>query len=678
MPRSHRAAANLYLALLAALVWGCSSSESPTEPEPGPDVTVASVTIAPETVSLAALGDTIRFTGTAQNAAGEVVPASVTWSSTHAEIVSVDTTGLAESVRAGTAAIIATAEGFADTAAVTVTLRTLVWAAGVDGSWHDPGNWRGGVVPTAVDTAEITAAGDYQVTMAGDATVARLVLGTSSGTQQLDATSGALSVASMVMDGAELQIGSAVGVAETMEWRGGVVAGAGTLTLADGAELLVGGGAPIPRLETTLINGGTLAVVSGTRFDVAIAGLIQSPVGSLIDFRSDGSILPYGGGVVESAGDVVKSAGFGVSAFGSAGEFIVTGSMRIETGALRIAGGQVLGPVDIAPDARLEALGSITLAGDVSFLNSGPLDIEGSVTVGLEAGQTITIPYLTVHTGSLGGVADIAVTDSLVWIRGDITGEGEIRIDAAATARLVGDDFSKTLAGRDLHVYGDLTAGSGLDLLLDQGAAVMVENTGRWEQGFGGRIRQNVGSGSSFRMDGVFTKRDAETFTVEVPMTCSGSLLLDDGVLVLTDAFTLTETGLIRGGGLHPLSGYNLRLDLSQAIAPILGGTIEPDHDGQPARLDIAGGGTMTATTVVRIDLAEAGEIRGERLIFSEGAIMGGTLVVTNSLELTELETFKVVSMVQGGGTFATIIGAEEFGVRQDTGGVWLDWPPPR
>jgi len=84
---------------------------------------VAAVVVTPGTVTLTALGDTVRFSGVANDANGNAVAGtSVSWSSSDTTIATVvDTTGLATSVGLGTATITGTSGTGQGTASLAVT-----------------------------------------------------------------------------------------------------------------------------------------------------------------------------------------------------------------------------------------------------------------------------------------------------------------------------------------------------------------------------------------------------------------------------------------------------------------------------------------------------------------------------------------------------------------------------
>jgi uncharacterized protein YjdB len=99
------------LLLLAGVAQGCPDRVI------GPDA-VASVTVAPDSATLRAVGDTVRFRAIARTATGDTVPdVTFVWASGDTSVARVSATGLVTAVGTGTAAITATApSGAADTA----------------------------------------------------------------------------------------------------------------------------------------------------------------------------------------------------------------------------------------------------------------------------------------------------------------------------------------------------------------------------------------------------------------------------------------------------------------------------------------------------------------------------------------------------------------------------------
>lgn len=81
---------------------------------------VASVSVSPAEDSIA-VGETTRFSASAQDADGGSVSTSFTWSSTNTSVATVDDQGVATGQGGGMAEIVAEADGVADSAELTVT-----------------------------------------------------------------------------------------------------------------------------------------------------------------------------------------------------------------------------------------------------------------------------------------------------------------------------------------------------------------------------------------------------------------------------------------------------------------------------------------------------------------------------------------------------------------------------
>ena len=109
------------LALSATLVLGLTLVLECTN-EAGPPAPVASVTVAPQTLTVA-VGTTAQLTATPKDANGTVLTGRVvTWASSNTAVATVSSTGLVGGVAEGQATITATSEGQSGTAALTVVV----------------------------------------------------------------------------------------------------------------------------------------------------------------------------------------------------------------------------------------------------------------------------------------------------------------------------------------------------------------------------------------------------------------------------------------------------------------------------------------------------------------------------------------------------------------------------
>lgn len=96
------------LALCVMVVAAACETVAPVQSLQPTTAAVATVEVSPEGVLLTGLGETRVLTATARSAAGEVVPAVVTWSSSDAAVASVDSSGTVQAAAAvGNATVIA-------------------------------------------------------------------------------------------------------------------------------------------------------------------------------------------------------------------------------------------------------------------------------------------------------------------------------------------------------------------------------------------------------------------------------------------------------------------------------------------------------------------------------------------------------------------------------------------
>ena len=113
----------LALGLVAVLLLGCGR-ESTTDPAPDPRPVPArptSISITPATVSLTALGDTVRLTAEVQDQRGQAIAgAVVAWATSDTAIATVNAAGLVTATGNGTTSVTATSESASGSAAVAV------------------------------------------------------------------------------------------------------------------------------------------------------------------------------------------------------------------------------------------------------------------------------------------------------------------------------------------------------------------------------------------------------------------------------------------------------------------------------------------------------------------------------------------------------------------------------
>lgn len=110
------------LAVGSATITATSEGQSATASVTVAVVPVATVTVSPATSSLA-VGDTVRFTATTKDSAGNVLTGrSVTWSSNAPAVATVSASGVVTAIAAGSATVTAASEGKSGSASITVTV----------------------------------------------------------------------------------------------------------------------------------------------------------------------------------------------------------------------------------------------------------------------------------------------------------------------------------------------------------------------------------------------------------------------------------------------------------------------------------------------------------------------------------------------------------------------------
>jgi len=616
----------LSMIAMAALI-GCSDDDDPAAPADPEDPRVESVVLSPESVTFTGLGEELQFNAAAFDQEDAPIDTVFTWQSSDTDVVIVDAEGTAMATGLGAAEVYAMAGAATDTADVTVTLASgpvREWIAGVSGNWSD------GEVPGAGDVAVISAAGTYTVTLNDDVDVEGLVLGNESGTQTLDTNGSQLRLATGgLLPGAELLVEADFIVRGDFSWSGGDIGGAGTVEIESSAELHVVGN-PV-ELDATINNNGTITAHAGS--SLRVNGMLDNNSGGLVELQGDAIVTVQNDGTFNSSGTIQKSLGedeasIFVSSTSSA-ELNSSGSLLVDAGSLVISGGSLRGRIDIDADAMLRQTGNTQIL-SANSQGDGPLVIGGRVDLGTYESQIITFRHLVLDSGSspaISGLASLLVDHSFVWRRGTVAELGSLNTQIGSQTTFE-NGGTKVLSATTWNIIGSVAGDSNVDLSLRNGATISLEAAGRWMQTSGGTIAQGSGDASRFDVIGEFHKTGEGAFVVETPFTCSGTLDLREGVLTVQDDFSLFDSGVITGGGTADLA-MNRRLILIEAPSAVMRGTIRPDLDGQPARLDIQGVVDLESTCRIELDVVTSGPIDTESVYFlTSGQEYGGTLVL--------------------------------------------------
>lgn len=109
-------------AVLVAAMVAAGACDDSTGPDTSRDV--ASVVVTPDARAFTAINDSARLSAEAKNSSGGTISGTTfVWSSLETSIASVDQTGMVKARAVGSARIVASASGKADTAMITVTQR---------------------------------------------------------------------------------------------------------------------------------------------------------------------------------------------------------------------------------------------------------------------------------------------------------------------------------------------------------------------------------------------------------------------------------------------------------------------------------------------------------------------------------------------------------------------------
>jgi Big-like domain-containing protein len=668
--------------LLGLLLTGCNNDSEP-RPDPGPNP-IASVNIDTKEVVFNEIGQSQEFSAKAYDEDGREINTLFTWSSSNAGVVAIGANGVAEAIGPGNASIYVTAEAIVDSARVVVELPenpSIWWSSATDGDWSDATNWSTGTVPSPTDTIAIPLEGDYTVTLTTDVTVAYLFLGAPDGTQRLATGSNTLTMErGKLSGGAELQIGGMVNITDEVYWVDGEITGSGTIEVQRDAEIHAGGGESKLILRAKLLNSGTFAIVSDVTIDIS-GGTLENQSSARIDFQGDGAVLNvFAGGTLNNLGNIFKSEGpgdAGISASSSSNSFISSGFVGVESGTLKISGGDLAGVIDVDAGAELRQISNTLIRPSLLSKGDGLIEITGTVTLGEVVGDLIRLNNVVFDswntTGGISGPGDLRIKNSLLWRKGGITGAGKVFIDGA-TVRLESTG-SKVLSERIFEVDGLLETESLINLTLVDGAQIIIDISSEWIHTGSGTIKKSSGATPGIMVLGTFRKRGGGAFVVEADFTCAGQMYLEESVLTVKGSFNLQDTGKLIGGGTDPNPDKNLRLIVIEAPSAILAGTIEVDADGEPATMNILGSVTIEPTFKVLIDFVNTGPIPAERLTFLTGGVaLAGTLDVTVATT-PDAGSYRVVSTIDGTGSFDSIIGAQigDFDtIQEDVLGVML------
>ncbi len=525
------------------------------------------------------------------------------------------------------------------------------WVNATGGNWSTPGNWSLGTVPTATDIVWIRQSGTYTVTLDAPATVGRMLVGGTSGTQTL-AISGTSTLT--MTDSVLVAANGAVAVS------GGGIAGTGAMSVAS-AFTWSGGSLTGTGARVRVLAGGALAI-SGTatrnfsNFALEVAGTGTWTGTQTINSGSAATIRVLGGGTLSIQGDPqwLFNQGGAASVFDvqgaltrttSTGTAVVTGlsvsgTATVTSGVLELQGtgtssglltaatGGTLrfttGAQTLTAASNVQGAGIVEVSGPGTITSAGSWGVTGTTRL---SGGTFTYngvgatAVLDLAGGVRAGTGALDVTGSMTWSAGDLLGGGSTRVAPGATMTMIG------VATRQLNSHtlvNDGTATWSGTFTLNSGTAARIRNgagaTFTWS-GDGQYLFNQGGGQSVFENLGIFLRTGTGIAQLGAQLidTLGTTFDIQAGELRLSNGGRIGGTKTLSGGNLELAAGaLSMRTGTVWAgaagLVRVTGGTLTLDSAAVAVvmpRLDLLGG-VLTHEGLLEISTAmnwDAGDI---------------------------------------------------------------------
>jgi hypothetical protein len=421
-------------------------------------------------------------------------------------------------------------------------MASITWN-GVSGNWTNAANWSGGVAPGAGDTANLTGAGAYTVTLYSAASIGGVTMNAAN---------------ALFYDAGVLTLGGIFALQ------------AGTFALAYGS--LDGG--------TLALDGGTLAAEGGTLDDVAVQGTLQLNQSNATLFVQGGLAMAgaggSGAGSIQLTGSYAALNFLGSQTLANANvSFGATGPGHNQGGPATLSVSETFGATQgatltIASNVWVReagTVGQIIVGGSLptgytdEVLNKGTLTdaVQGSTltfggdgdfinqgTIGISNGATLDIASGT-GAGGFANTGSVVVTDATLEFGGTFT------------ASLLGSLGNLTLNGATVEIGGD-AVNTGGTLSVSAGSA--LGPLGLAGTITGGTIL-DTGGGLSFAPDsGVL---DGLTYVGTLSLGAGNAVTLADNTVLATGG---------SGAGNASISGAGAALLLEGAATTLNNATI--------------------------------------------------------------------------------------------------------
>jgi hypothetical protein len=445
----------------------------------------------------------------------------------------------------------------------------------------------------------------------------------------------------------------------------GTVDGAGTLNIGSGFNWTAGAmsGAGVTRLVNSVSLTGNGTRTLNRTLEIAAGGSLNLGNDVLIQRATSNG----GTGGIVALGSLSKSSGTGTA---YVRYLDLRGNISSSSGTLSIYGNTAGSSIDgavfsttgsgvLSFDSGLFTLNtgeSASVAAGIFDLSGGTLSTTGDSTFG-GAGT------LRFTSGTISGVGRLTVNADFDWSAGTQSGLGVTRLNGES--RILSGTI-KTLS-RTLEVGARLTASNS-------SGAVAFSGDGRISVLSSGEFVLNdvadINAGGNGRIDnaGLMRKTGTAATTLAMPLTNTGTLRVEEGVLTASsfpvnagtlDVFTgaalvtggnLQNTGTIQGSGSISLAGGTLTN----------AGVVRPGGTGAAGTLNITGNFVQTAAGRIEADVLGVSAVQQDHVQVSGTMTLGGDLVLSPApgLSFSAQDRYTALSCSADGclsGSFADI-----------------------
>jgi hypothetical protein len=529
------------------------------------------------------------------------------------------------------------------------------WLNAVSGSFTNPGDWSGGVVPGATDKAVIDAVGadPYTVTSAVDETVRTLQTGAEA---TLAVTGGTFTATDGTGSAKQGNAGVILIGAGATFAAGGTIANSGTIAL-DGPTGKTGRATLTLDTYTTLTGGGEISLGGGGG-DVVVAGhrfaILYNTNNTIIGSGTIGDkhllVINEQGGVINANGSTpmllignVKNAGL-MEATGSGGLVWVpgSGSGNFSTGVVLAGNGSTVrvGPANLAHGAicdlyggTLESMGTGAIIGRYVRVGGG-ITNNAQLLLGLDCSFSGTVTNNGTISTSYGVNTNGGVT---------IEGGGELIVKDGVG---VASGGTLTLAGGAITGSGVIGSYSGEGCTLNIGVGGIVDA----DDANGFRVNAvtliNAGTLESTGAGGEFFQGPidnsglvaASAGVLAVGTASAPESTVNTGTLSVSGTGTLIAYGAVTGNGVARIGGGTM--DFASSFNEMVaftgpGGVLELAQS-QSYTKAISG---FSASGQTSLDLGDIGFVGAGQATFS-GTATSGVLTVTDGTHTAHI-TFK-------------------------------------